>query len=743
MWRPLRFLHDNKMVTRKETHYTQNGDINPTTWLSSLHQNMAAGDYTLLKEAFELAQHLQKNQTLETGFPFLTQSIHIAEILSGLNLDSATLTATILMYFVKNDDLSVDDILTHYNRDIYKLIQSANKISNINLINRENDQNTLDNLRKMILAMVDDVRVVFIKLAEQLFLMRSAMQFDENTRKKLSQLSFDVYAPLANRLGIGQIKWELEDLAFRYLEPEKYKAIVNALDEKRINREHYVENIIHILDDALKRDHIGQFEITGRVKHIYSIYKKMQRKAVGYEKIYDVTAVRILTENIPACYAALSAVHDLWHQISEEFDDYIANPKPNGYRSIHTAVIGPLNKSLEVQIRTFEMHHESELGVAAHWKYKEGMTSQSAYEEKILWLRQLLAWQQDLSDQNKIQSDIKHLFSDRVYVLTPKGDVMELPQGSTPLDFAYQIHTQIGHRCKGAKINGHIAPLTTKLKTGDKINVLTGKKPNPSRDWLNVHAGYLATNKARSKVFHWFKAQDHDLHVTQGKHIYEREAKHLKLPQIELLKLAKQLHYKSTEDMFAALGQGEIKHTTFMQAVHTLIHPLQKLTATSLKKPHISEYTPAKTPDVVKIGNIHHLLNHTAKCCKPLPGDEIIGFITRGRGISIHRADCQNIIHTTSPERLMPMTWEEGINVHYPVDLQIQAEDREGLVRDITTTIANEKIKLLNINTAVSKTESLAIINLTIEMYGLDWLKKIIEKLSRIPDVMSVKRKTF
>jgi len=728
------------MVTRKISQYqTPFGEIDENTWLSAMKQKLSNDDYTLLVRAFELAKHLQSDQQLESGFSFFRQSLNIAEVLSELNLDATTIAASFLMYYVRGNELSSDDIKEAFDNTICKLIEGATRMSMISLSHHKTHK--IDNLRKMLLAMVDDIRVVFIKLAEQTFLMRNASRLDEQAKINLAELTFDIYAPLANRLGIGHLKWELEDLAFRYLEPDTYKKIAKSLDTKRIDREHYVEHVKQILTDSLEQNSIKDFEITGRAKHIYSIHKKMLRKGVSYEQIYDVTAVRVLTTSMPDCYAVLSCVHALWQHIPEEFDDYITHPKPNGYRSIHTAVIGPDSKNVEVQIRTYKMHQESELGVAAHWKYKEGAQTESSYEEKIAWLRQLLDWQHELAERSEIQADIKYLFSDRIYVFTPAGDVIDLPKGATALDFAYTIHTQLGHRCKGAKINGNIVPLTYHLQTGDKVDILTGKEPSPSRDWLNQHAGYLTTSKARSKVFHWFKKLDHDKNVAEGRQLFEKELKQLKLPIIENIKIARALKYKTVDDMFAAISHGELKATQLASAIKNIVKvesPEAHEEKLQLNKPSEKSSTNA-----VKAGDIDNLMSITAKCCKPLPGDEITGFITRGKGITIHRADCINILNTRHPERLLPMAWENQKDLYYPVDIEIKAYDREGLIRDVTTAIANEKIKLLALNTVVASISNMAQINLTVEINSLEVLSTLLDKLNKIPQVSRATRKSL
>ena len=598
----------------------------------------------------------------------------------------------------------------------------------------------IENLRKMLLAMVEDVRVVLIKLGERLTLLRQAGQFSASDKTVIAQEVTDIYAPLANRLGLGQIKWEMEDLAFRYLDPEAYKKLASYLDERRVKREHYIELAISSLHEAIEKAGIQNVQMTGRAKHLYSIYRKMQRKALDYDQIYDTSAVRVIVPRLEDCYAVLGIVHTLWEPIPTEFDDYITQPKPNGYRSLHTAVKGPEHKNLEVQIRTQAMHEESELGVAAHWMYKEGTAKKTGYENKINWLRQVLDWQKELTGTNKvIDSTATEIFNDRVYVLTPVGDIIDLSRGSTPLDFAYQVHSQIGHRCRGAKVNGHIVPLNYLLKMGDSVEILTAKQPNPSRDWMNPHLGYLHTARARAKVHHWFKEQDFEKNVLDGQAIFDREIKRLGVDP-DRTKLAEKLHFKGIKEVMAALGRGDVRMSHLLHAIQppTPLEPKELLQKTKQPLATDKKYT---VPGV-SIQGVGNLLTHTARCCKPLPGDLIIGFITRGRGVSIHRRDCLNVLQASAAnqERLIEVEWGEKTEV-YPVDISIEAYDRSGLLRDVTTVLANEKVNVSTSSMTTDKNKNVAFITLTIDLKNLNSLSRILDRLHQISNVYEVTRR--
>ncbi len=668
--------------------------------------------------------------------------LEMAEILADLHLDEPTLVAAILYRAVREEKLSVDAVTEQFGANIAQLIEGVMRMAAMSRV-ISTDAPVLgqaeaqkDNIRKMLVALVDDVRVALLKLAERTCAIR-IVKNNPAKRYRVAREVYDVYAPLAHRLGIGHIKWELEDLSFRYLQPVAYKKIAKLLDEKRLNRQSYIENVIQRLNEVLGSNGI-ECELTGRAKHIYSIWRKMQRKGIGFSQVYDIRAVRVLVPEIKDCYAALGLVHGLWRNIPNEFDDYIANAKDNGYRSLHTAVIGPEGKVLEIQIRTFTMHEEAEFGVCAHWRYK-GSDNQggSSYEEKIAWLRQVLDWQEETDGG---PSDVAEHFSraqDRVYVFTPEGHVVNLAQGATPLDFAYHIHTEVGHRCRGAKVNGRIVPLTYQLITGEQVEILTGKENAPRRDWLQPTLGYLKSGRARAKVQHWFKQQAREDNVAAGRGLIEKICKRLALTSLDYKALAKYFGYKAVEDMYAAVGAADINSSQVIHAVQHLFEepPEPKLQTTAVKTDKVAS-------DAVTVRGVGNLLTHFAGCCKPLPGDVIIGYVTQGRGVSIHRQDCAKVLQLqyTEPGRIIEVSWGDTPEETYPVDIAITAYDRSGLLRDITSMLANAKIDVSAVNTLSDKKTNTATMKLTLEITGLEALGNLLAKINRLPNVLSADR---
>lgn len=736
------------MVKIKDSsHINPDGGINLAAWL----QHIAAtrtNDLTLVRNACVLSQLTGEDKATLTGVSCLQQGLTMAEILLDLELDNETIAAALVYNNVHYAGLSLDDVRDHLGADVAKLVRGTIQMDAIRALPGLTSENhsQLENVRKMLLAMVDDMRVVAIKLAERTAIMRALEVFDPPTRKKYAQETMDIYAPLANRLGIGQLKWELEDLSFRYLSPNEYREIANQLKERRIEREQYVKDVVAQLKTALAQAGIKQCEISGRAKHIYSIHRKMTRKKLTYEQLFDLNAVRILVDDIEQCYTALSVVHGLWQPIAKEFDDYIATPKSNGYRSIHTAIIGPHHKTVEIQIRTHQMHTESEHGVAAHWRYKEGGSQKADYEAKIAWLRQVLAWQKELvKTGGNLEPAQTAVLADRIYVLTPNGEIVDLPQGATPLDFAYHIHSEVGHRCRGVKVNGVMVPLTHVLNTGEQIEILTAKHPNPSRDWLNPHLGYLTSARAKAKVHHWFKVQDYDKNLAEGQTMLERECHRLGLHEIDFEKVAHKLHYKNKKDLFAALGCGDLRTTHVLNAIQAQLDIGKKAAAATEEISTIPIRAPSKTlPSGINIAGIGNLLTHAARCCKPVPGDAIVGYITQGRGIALHRQDCTNIVNIQPAHetRLIAVDWGGTAAAVYPVDIFIEAYDRPGLVRDITTLAANEKLNLLALTTTTNKLENLAHITLTLEIHDLATLGTLFARIRHIPNVIDVKRHT-
>jgi GTP pyrophosphokinase len=712
-------------------------NIQVAQWLASLKLK------TPLSKNLKLACEL--GQSTEDHFNFFGQScflnaIRIAELVYQLDLNQETMAAAIIYTCMRYGDMTLDDLEETFGKNITKLVKGIEKMSALANIRQHNIQHQVDSLRRMLLAMVTDVRVVMIKLIERLCIMRSLKTADKKTQIEYATETMQIYAPLANRLGIHTLKWELEDIAFRHLESETYSNIAKQLQQRRSEREKNVELIIALINEALEKESI-KAEIYGRAKHIYSIYRKMQRKNVNFEEIYDAHAVRILLDNLEDCYTALGLVHSLWQPIKEEFDDYINKPKPNGYQSIHTAVIGPHDKVFEIQIRTHQMHTDAEKGVAAHWLYKEGSKKPSGYEEKVEWLRQLLAWQKELTDEQAMPADLeKKILEDRVYVFTPQGRIVDLPDGSTPLDFAYSIHTDIGHRCRGAKIAGKIVPLTHTLSTGEKVEILTGNKNQPSRDWLVPKRGYLKTSRARAKVMHWFKQQSAERHINEGKQILEREMQRLKIESVSYEKMAQHFNFKQTDALFAALGNGDLKITTVLHYIENITQ--QKLVAEKEDKPKLSHAKTHSGSGNVSIYGVGNMLTQIAKCCKPVPGDPILGYITQGHGVSIHHCNCKNIANDSAAQvdRVIEVEWRTKAKDFYSADIQIKAYDRPGLVRDITNIIAIEKIHVTKLNVMVNKQEHYSTIELTIEVHNLNELGKILDKINQLPNVFSTQR---
>jgi GTP pyrophosphokinase len=592
-------------------------------------------------------------------------------------------------------------------------------------------------LRKMLLAVVSDVRLVLVRIAEQLYRLRQAKKAPRRLQQSLAIETREIYAALASRLGVWQLKWELEDLSFRYLDPDTYASIAAALQEKRGDREDFIANVTGMLQREMAKEGI-QGKITGRPKHIYSIWRKMQRKDRGLDSLYDIRAVRVLVDDVANCYAALGVVHNLWSYLPGEFDDYIANPKNNDYRSLHTAVIGPDGKTLEVQIRTYDMHQQAELGVAAHWRYKEGGGTPAAFDQKISLLRQLLdPVREDGEDLDQIRDDV---FEDRVYAISPKGDVVELAANATPLDFAYHVHTQVGHRCRGAKINGRIVPLTYQIKNGDQVEIITGSQPQPSRDWLSPKLGYLAGARSRAKVRNWFRHQDRDQHLRQGRDVLDRELARLGGKDVSASQISKQLKQRDADTLCVALGAGDLTAASIATA-------LQHIRGNEQPHPARQRRTRRRTtskPDGIAVSGIGDLLCNFARCCRPVPPEHISGYITQGRGVTIHRQDCGNFLGLVQryPERTIEVDWGSSETATYPVDLSVRAFDRGGLLRDITVVLADEGANILDLQSHADKESMQTIMRLSIEIRDLPTLSTTITRLEQLPNIVSVTRQT-
>lgn len=741
------------MVKIKETKYIlPDGTIHIETWLSEIAKKRQSHQTQQIEHACALALVSGGDSKTHYGLSCLHLGINMAELLIDLKADQTSVAAAVLYHTAVFSELQNQDIAEQMGSDVAKLIKGAQQMDAIRSLYGENlthpqlGHDNIDKLRKMLLAMVSDVRVVLLKLAEITIIARAATKLDKSFKQKIAQEMRHIYAPLANRLGIGQIKWELEDFSLRFTQPDTYKEIAKSIAQKRIERDKYISIVIETLQQELKKAGMSEVEITGRSKHIYSIYRKMQRKHVDFDQIYDVSAVRILVQKVEDCYSALGVVHGLWEHIPEEFDDYITNPKPNGYRSLHTAVIGPNNRNLEVQIRTHEMHNESEMGVAAHWKYKEGGQQGSDYESKIAWLRQILEWQQELSEeQNRSKNTSpQQILEDRVYIFTPAGEIIDLPKNSTPLDFAYIIHTEIGHRCRGAKVNGKIVPLTYQLHTGERVEILTNKNPSPSRDWLNPQAGYLISSRSRAKVHHWFKKLDYEKNIIHGHDLLDAELSRQqlkrKIDRATLTKAVSKFNFQQIDDLYAAIGAGSLRP---LQVVNYLQTFVTEPSTEADRKPKLraaEEPAPSGSSDVI-IRGAGDLMSFNAGCCKPVPGDAIIGFVTRGRGVSVHRRDCPNIVNNPEQERLIETEWRQSISRSYPVDLILKAGERQGLINDILAVLSNKKIDLNSITTRTNGLEGVTTILFTISIHENSTLQDLLQSFRQIPDVMDVQRR--
>lgn len=722
---------------RDDLPKTTDGRIDIETWVERLDGGRTQEEKNHLKEAAHLNLENGGHHLTPVNETCLKQGLITAEILNTLNPDIETLLAGILYYVVDFGELKLDHIHQVFGQEVVDLVGGVSKLAKHSEKAKPNQTHIgRDNLRRMLLAVVEDVRVVLIKLAEKISSLRAASKLDKPIKLQLALETRDIYAPLANRLGIGQVKWELEDFAFRYLEPVAYKNIAKLLAEKRLDREIYIERSIAKIHESLNKDNI-QAEISGRVKHIYSIWRKMIRKNLDFQEIYDVRAVRILVPTIQDCYAALGIIHGLWQYVPKEFDDYIATPKENGYRSLHTAVIGPEGKTLEIQIRTFDMHDEAELGVAAHWLYKEGRKHDPNYHKRINALRNILEW----SESQEFESDEalkQELSEERVYVFTPQGEIIDLPGGATPLDFAYHVHTELGHRCRGAKVNGTIKTLNYILQSGEQIEIIAAKVGKPSRDWMNPQLGFLASARARSKVRTWFKHQDRDENISAGRDIVDRELKRLDLDVGDLKTLLKHFKVKDLDDLFAGIGRGDIR-------IGQIANQIQKATQDQLEERKI---TPPKKESTahqlggseVTIHGVGNLLCHFAKCCNPVPGDAIVGYITVGRGVTIHRQDCVNVYEKEGEvKRLIQVDWGKDTKQHYPVEVLIQAYDRQDLLRDLMNIFSNEKVNVLAVNTNTNQ-DSIASITMKLEIPDLYKLVGVLNKICQLPNVIDASR---
>lgn len=740
------------MVSVKTPHSPLTGKDTPdlSAWLGTLADRFGAAELATIRRACEFAEPIYAGSADLAGAPLFASVLGAASILAEQRLDYETVAAALLYRLAEEDPDWYAKVEAAFGPNIARLADGAARMGQIReygasglgdktaKADKKAQQVQIESLRKMLLAMVEDIRVVLIKLAERTQLMRSLSRADEETRREIARETRDIYAPLANRLGVWQVKWELEDLSFRFLEPEVYKEIARLLDERRIDREQYIAEVLAQLREELAKNGIAA-EVAGRPKHIYSIWKKMQRKNLDFSELYDVRAVRVLVKDVKDCYTALGIVHSLWQPIPGEFDDYISHPKANDYRSLHTAVIGPEDKALEVQIRTHDMHHHAELGVAAHWRYKEGGTQDARFEEKIAWLRQILEWKEDVQDAGELMEQFKTgLFHDTVYVLTPQGKVVALAKGATPVDFAYHVHTDLGDRCRGAKVDGSIVPLTYQLQNGQRVDILTAKQGGPSRDWLNPNLGYVKTSRAKAKIRHWFKHEHYEENTAQGREILEREAHRLGLPLPNLEKFAQKFRFAKPDDFLAAVGRGEIGAGQLSAAMQ------EECVPKAVEEWHLPAPRPGAPLPVsggVLVQGVGNLMTTIAKCCKPVPPEPVVGFVTRGRGVAIHRPDCPNIRHLdeTRRERLLAASWGAKGGAVYAVDIEVEANDRQGLLRDISEVLTREKINVTGASTASHGLQ--ARMRFTVQVADLEQLSRTLALIQEVPGVGSARRR--
>ncbi len=738
------------VVKAREIHPLQlDADLSAENWparftkQAGLPASEAIARAVELVETLELADAEAKHWRGPDAHRF---GLEMADILSTMPIDEDALLAALLYRSVRIGRLALRDVRDQFGKTPAKLIEGVQQMAIISQTHQDSPQqflgaaeNQADAVRRMLVAVIDDVRVALIKLAERTAAIRAVKNADAARRNKVAREVSEIYAPLAHRLGIGQLKWELEDLSFRYLHETDYKQIAQSLAERREDRERYIEQLVSDLGVALQAQGI-EADLTWRAKHIYSIWRKMQRKQVDFSQIYDVRAIRILVKSVQDCYAALGLVHGAYKAIPHEFDDYIASPKPNGYRSLHTAVIGPQGKVVEVQIRTQQMHDEAEYGVCAHYRYKgtDTETRGEAYEEKISWLRQVLDWHDEVGDLRDLSDALRQdVLEDRIYVFTRDGHVVDLPAGATPLDFAYKVHTEVGHSCRGAKVNRRIVPLTYKLKVGDQVEILRQGEARPSRDWLNQGLGYLKTSRARAKVQAWFKLLDREQNVSAGKQLIDAEIKRLALGSVDLKTVVGLLNLQAVEDLYAAVGAGDVRVSQVVGAVSRLSGVTQRELDLEPR-----QASPHERTDGIQIQGVGKLLTQIATCCHPVPGDTIVGFITKARGVSIHRDDCPNILalEEEQPERIIEVAWGDQQVETYPVEVEITAYDRQGLLRDITSVFANERVNVTGMQSQSDTQSNTARLNLFIEVDGLSQLSHVLDRVQRIHNIISAKR---
>ncbi|ADJ26648.1 (p)ppGpp synthetase I, SpoT/RelA [Dehalogenimonas lykanthroporepellens BL-DC-9] len=702
----------------------------------------------IIQAAYDFAAEAHQGQTRRSGEPYIEHPLAVAMELADLQLDTTAIAAALLHDVPEDSDIPLAGIEEKFGPDVARLVDGVTKLAKLSLAapgetrfsGNTTYERQAENLRKMLVAMAEDLRVVFIKLSDRLHNMRTLDAMPSEKQKDIARETMEIYAPLAHRLGIWEIKWQLEDLSFRFLEPVRYKQLARLIAGKRAQREEFITKVINILKSEFENAGLKP-EVNGRAKHIFSLHQKAEKySAQGrhFDEIYDLLAIRVLVNTVNECYTALGAVHNLWHPIPGSFDDYIANPKPNGYQSLHTAVLSLNGTPLEIQIRTYDMHRLAEYGVAAHWRYKENERSTSHNEDRISWLRQLVDWHRDLAGAEEFLESVKtDIFNDQVFVFTPGGEIKDLPKGATPLDFAYRVHTELGHRCVGAKVNGKLVSLDYQLKNAEVVEIVTTRKnKGPSRDWLNPNLGYVKTSHAITKIRQWFKKQERTENIEKGREILEKEFRHMGLKFPEIKNLTANYNYDSVDDFLAAIGYGGLSaHSVALTQVPVVEAPK----AASVEPTVALSQSPGKVVNTgISVMGIGDILTKIAGCCQPLPGDDIIGYVTRAQGVTIHRADCHNVTKEDEPERLVQVAWGQNDRL-YPARLQVTAWDRVGLVRDVSTLIADEKVNITSMSVSESP-EKVTTIVLFIETRSLSQLARLISKTESIKGVTSVIR---
>lgn len=710
------------------------------------------GNIELVVEVYHFAEKAHEGQFRKSGESYFIHPFNVAMILADYNMDISTICAGLLHDVIEDTDVTYEMMSKKFGVEITDLVDGVTKLKKLKFKTKQ--ENQAENLRKMIIAMAKDIRVIIIKLADRLHNSRTLTHMSEAKRKEKAMETLEIYAPIAHRLGMSKLKWELEDISLRFIDPAGYYDLVEKVDKKRGEREKLIVDLIEKLQEKLDETEI-EHEISGRPKHFYSIYKKMYYQNKSFEQIFDLTAIRVLVDNLKDCYGVLGIVHTLWKPIPGRFKDYIAMPKPNMYQSLHTTVIGPSGEPFEIQIRTWDMHRVAEYGIAAHWKYKEGVTDEEHrssgedFESKLTWIRQLMEWQHELKDPEEFMESLKiDFFDDEVFVFTPQGDVIDLPAGSTPIDFAYRVHSAVGNKCVGAKIDGRIAPLDYKLKNGNIVEILTSQSSSgPSRDWLKI----VKSSQAKTKIRNWFKKEEKDENIVKGKDMLEKEVKHEGYRLTELLKenwlkrVAEKLSFESSDDLYAAVGYGSI---TLPQVVSKLKEFYREHHKDDPKKLAEKEKRMMTTPKKelkpgkgVVVKGIDNIKVKFSRCCNPVPGDEIIGYVTKGRGVSVHRKDCANIIEVDEEQRLIEVEWAETEKTSYKAEIQVKASDRTGLLTEITLLLAEAKLSVSSLNARTQK-DNIVNINMTLEIQNIDQLKRLMKKIKGLRGVMDVYRVT-